>query len=354
MDEFWKVEKDPEKNWDCRAIRKEFLDRMTEDYQPQNQKQSDVRLFPFVELVKEHQELGKPRLALCFRGNDQKSEKVDIYHNTHRMFRFSSQTLYVNHDYFKYCPDSEKERLINSLITKYGFKKVSKGLSRTIDAQLLAKLDDLYGDLIEVFDYYFSSAKRQLEKERQQQLFHFLTEQQNGYFAYDLEFAQRHRRKADRENNEENGESNRTDMLAVKFCMGSPAALAFIEVKSDKTACEGESDVKTHIDSMLKYPKDEEILKARRREARLIMHQYNKLGLITLEKDPGLKKYKDLYKDLSLERVLVFTDTAKEWRKSDKGKEVLSHVKIIEEKEIELPISETEKETIIWMVFDKL
>lgn len=344
MNELKKTNED----WDCRAISDNFLNKLKEG-----------NLRPFVELVKRHQKLEEPRLALCFRGNDSNGEKVDIYYNTHRMFRLSSRTLYVNSDYIKKCPDAEREEIINYL-AQHNFKKISSGWSKTIDERLLANLEELYKKLVKVFDCYFKNSKNKREKERQQQLFHFMNEQENGYFTYDLEFAQKHLSKAERKNAEEDGESNRTDMLAVKFCKSKPIALAFIEVKSDEGACEGTSGVEAHIKDMLRYPKKPETLRARYDEACLIMFQYHELGLIDLQIDFNnekcRKEYEEQYRALyeqSLEKVLVFTDTAVDWLNNDKGQKVVNQVRIIQEEEIELPISETEKETIIWVVFDK-
>ena len=358
MSELVKTEDD----LDCRAIKKEFLDKLKGDYSP------------FVDLVKNHSEL-----ALCFRGNNKKGnkpyEKVCIYRNNHVMFSFAMDKLYFNPNFFRYCDDwKEKIDYLGSNFKfiiknkdllkpvkwsknrKTGFEAYStefytKELEREISQNPLDNdtLDQLYKFLTKIFDTFFDDEKQkdcflqwsldnnyieygnitkeglknyikerkkksETEKIRQQQIFSFMREQKNGYFIYDMEFSQPNENRHSQKQNTEAGISNKPDMLAIRFDSdGKPAALVFVEVKSTYKACD---DTKTgvipHIEKMDKYP--EYRLPNRRREAYLIMCQYEELGLIKLDTPIVWEEYEDL----PLEKILIFTDDAVDWLKENR------------------------------------
>lgn len=339
-------------DWDCRAISPEFLAKFCKD--------GDY--YPFVTLVEKHLEL-----QLCFRGNDYldkiplKGGKVCIYVYNHAMFTITPDKLYINPNYLRYCKDWRKIK--EELLEEYGFnngkdinpdikknKKYSSSFSNNqISVNLTKdfiknKLNGLYELLKRVFNDFFSeekdkcvdrflkwnndhnkkyinkippkdyenNKKKKLEKKRQQELFCIMQDQKDGYYFYDMEFQQKHKDKDELKAEIERGTSNKPDMQAIRFGKdGKPEAIVFVEVKCTKAAYYGkESGLDTHVEAMLQYSEEE--LVRRRREAYMILHQYEKLGLRQFERKIDWREYTDL----SLEIILVFTDEAIDiWKK---------------------------------------
>lgn len=353
-----KVYEKTREDWDCRAIPQGFLEKFYEN----------GNYYPFVELVKKDKEL-----QLCFRGNDYKDNpatggKVCIYRNNHAMFTLTSKKLYFNPNYLRYC--NEWQQILEVLTNEYGFgngKKIElvvkkeeryscsfsvNQISVTITSDLLNKIEKLYQLLSGVFDEFFSNSeetcvdrflewsninnkvyagtipsedyvnnkKRKLEKIRQQQLFSSkeLQIQKDGYYFYDMEFQQKHRNKKEQEEAKKRGESNKPDMQAIRFGKdGKPEALVFVEVKCTKSAYDGDaSGLNKHIEAMRNYP--EKNLNLRRREAYLLLHQYEQLGLRNFERQIEWEEYKQL----PLEILLIFTDEAKVIWREDKTSEI--------------------------------
>lgn len=289
---------------DCRAISEPFLRKFMVGGVYHN----------FVTLVQNH-----PELELCFRGNSYVKNpttggRVCIYRDNHAVFTITSRTIYFNTAYMKYSSD-RKEKL-NTLIKKYEFNKgvdivyeekiESKNLliSRKADAEIMKNIEEIYSVVLkEVFDKYLENGH--LEKKRQQELFRCMQYQKNGYYFYDMEYQQRHDSKAEQDDARENGESNKPDMQAIRFGKdGKPKALVFVEVKSTLSAYTGKSGVIKHIKGMRNYP--ECYKDSRRREAFLLLNQYEKLGLKEFER----KVIEDEYRKLPLEHILIFTDEA--------------------------------------------
>ena len=344
-------------DWDCRAISPEFLAKFCKD--------GDY--YPFVTLVEKHSEL-----QLCFRGNDYldkiplKGGKVCIYVYNHAMFTITPDKLYINPNYLRYCKDWRKIK--EELLEEYGFNngkdinpdvKKNKMYSSSFSNNQISvnltkdfiknKLNGLYELLKRVFNDFFSeekdkcvdrflkwnndhnkkyinkippkdyenNKKKKLEKKRQQELFCIMQDQKDGYYFYDMEFQQKHKDKDELKAEIERGTSNKPDMQAIRFGKdGKPEAIVFVEVKCTKSAYSGEkSGLDKHVKAMLQYSEEE--LVRRRREAYMILHQYEKLGLRQFERKIDWREYTDL----PLEIILVFTDEAIDiWkRKVDLG-----------------------------------
>ena len=199
------------------------------------------------------------------------------------------------------------------------------------------ELDDIYLLLSEVFDRFFDEKykddqfllwankndpvnkglvfqkkkKVELEKIRQQQLFSLMKAQTDGYYFYDMEFEQKHKSSEDKELDKEKGLNNKPDMQAIRYDTdGNPSAWGFVEVKCTKMAYGGKSGLKEHVNKMRKYILDEENLKRRRREAYLIMSQYEKLKLEMFKKPLNDNDFANLPAEI----LLIFTDDAiSEW-----------------------------------------
>lgn len=388
MDLFEKTEDD----WDCRAISQKFLNEFC----------SGGRYHPFVELVKKHSEL-----ELCFRGNDYTNKpttggKVCIYRNNHAMFTITPQTLYFNPNYLRYCKDWEN--ILEMLTNEYGFSKgktmklivkrekkhscafSDDSIAAKLDGDVLANLQDylegLYQLLSKVFDnffstdkdlqvdrflewanqydskyakeispkYYESHKKIEIEKIRQQQLFSSeeLQSQKSGYYFYDMEFQQKHKNKQEQEEARKNGESNKPDMQAIRFGSdGKPKALVFVEVKCTKSAYYGESGLYKHIEAMSNYPK--EAFERRRREAYLILHQYEQLGLRKFDRKICPREYEGL----PLEIILVFTDEAISFWKKDETPDIMILKKKDTYMEREISLPNGEKGLLVCVELDK-
>lgn len=322
-------------DFDCRAISDDFLQCFMSD---KNGKKG--KLYPFLELVKKHEEL-----MFCFRGNGN-SESIIIYRNNQSMFRITKNTVYFNPNYLRYSTNwkdylkqlcdfgygkGKKIELDKVNQSKKGYScsfKTSPVFSANIDKDYLDNLDDIYILMSKIFDEYFcpnkflcdqfllennivkNNKKEHTEKIRQQQLFQIFKEQKNGYFFYDLEFQQKHKSKEYLKEDIEKKINNKPDMQAVRFDEnGDVKAIVFVEVKSTAEAYYGNSGLDKHIKSMRNYRP--ELLESRRREALLLLDQYEKLGIITLEK----KLNPDVFEKLPLEILLVFTDDAiKKWK----------------------------------------
>jgi len=329
-------------DWDCRAVSEEFLSQLKKGGNSKG-----TPLYYFTDLVKKHKEL-----SFCFRGNGG-TDCVIIYRNNHAMFKITPRTVYFNPNFLRYCSDWEQK--LNQLHA-YGFgkgknielddvKTSTRGkscsfkdspvFSANINRVFIANLEDIYSLMTEIFDDYFCMEERclldqfllskgikeksrkieHLEKDRQQQLFAEMKCLKDGYYSYDAEFQQKHKGLDELHEDIENGVSNKPDMLALRMnSEGHPEAIVSIEVKCTRSAYYGKSGVKKHIESMRKYP--EKNTSARRREAFLIIRQYNELGLYNA---PELEP--EEFENLPLEQMLIFTDEAIKLWKNDASME---------------------------------
>jgi hypothetical protein len=300
-------------------------------------------LHPFVELVKNHNEL-----ELCFRGNG-KPEKISIYCNNHQVLKIDlTGIIYVSFNHARYC-----ENWMDYLkkLVEFGFaipdNPLQKGkrdnigelkrYSHNIEDYLsYAEVEKLYIEGIKpIFDRFFevNGQKNTIdyfkketgispyivtpyvltEKIRQQKLYSAMVDIKGGYFFYDLEFAQKHKCKKDQEDDKAN---NKPDMQAIKFNIsGKPEKLVFVEVKCTKAAWNGgTSGLKDHVERMRDYQNQKNNMQSRREEACEILRQYAGLGLRNLKED---MKFDDKdFSNLELEILVVLTDEAKKkWDK---------------------------------------
>ena len=353
-------------DWDCRALPSEFIERF-------GKSSHKISLFPFIELVTAHEEL-----ELVFRGNHYSKNpnsggEAVIYRNNHAMFTIRAKSVLFNPNYLRYYPDWENA--LNDLVNIYGYNhgkipklgkvKCSKNprtkavsfscsfekdyISAPITEKFFEKLNDLYLLFSKIFDAFFSTdqafmddqfliwgnvndqeykgqvkfKKKKIEQEkiRQQQLFSLMKNQENGYLFYDMEFEQKHQSKEDAEVDRINGLNNKPDMQAIRFDeSGNPKAWVFVEVKCTESAYNGNSSLKKHIEKMRKYIANEENLIRRRREAYLMLSQYEKLGLINLKK----KINPSVYEKLDAEVVIIFSDEAIQKWKTDTDKTIIA------------------------------
>ncbi|MCM1233898.1 MAG: hypothetical protein NC489_27650 [Ruminococcus flavefaciens] len=325
------------KNEDCRAISDDFLKK----FMPE-ESGGTGEYIAFLELVKKC----RGKLVLCFRGNNADFEAVCIYYNNHLVYKIEYKKYKKNYKYkgkgergkvtinFNHARYSENYEYFWRQINKeFGFNPEAKDtpeiknpsvgvgyITNDINKKILENVENIYINCLhpmlnDSFDpnkttdyfkkYAVSNEKKTvskakwLEKIRQQQLFCKMKSIQNGYFVFDMEFAQRSTPNKEKHKNE-------PDMLAVRFDEEG-CAYVFVEVKCKPEACKGDSGVIAHLEAMMKYSEDDEYMKARRREAVFIMNQYKKLGLYPSLGDIKEEDFK------TIESLFIFTDGAVSW-----------------------------------------
>lgn len=290
-------------------------------------------------------------LQMCFRGNDSQ-EKVIVYKNNHKVWeivKYTGQHKYkvgISFKHARYCDDLET---ILEKFVELGFRR--KTLSQIIDngylytdyqtsfsEEFVAKT---YSLIRQLFDSYFNYEHRTngihkekdwlktknnkeidsdvevlytdkkflVEKIKQQELFYNVFNDIQGCFAYDLEFSQKYPSKDYKKQNNVN--SNQPDMLAIK-ANEDKVDMVFIEVKSLKSACTGDSGVIKHLRGMVNYideiiveskDKKYKVLENRKTEACEIIKAYKELGLRACDKEITVDDFD------RVEIMLVFTDT---------------------------------------------
>lgn len=295
----------------------------------------------FTKLVLNHPN----ELVLCFRGNS--NNKAVVYYNNHIVFSISAEgSVSISFDHARYCENWVKYK--EDLENKYQFSmgelrlhaKRSEGSAPTYTighakrASQKTPLTEedvncLYEKMVKVMmDSYFSAkahhaydrfyscknpsaprryaSKNYGEKKSQQALFLAFKSLDDGYFFYDMEYAE--------PNGKEKNCKNQPDMLAIRFEHGMPKALVFVEVKSSRSALDGKSGLGEHIKGMAEYPliNDGLSLQTRREDARLILNQYYDLGLYSIP-----HKYNPSeFQALPFEMMVIFTDDVKEYNLS--------------------------------------
>ena len=342
-------------DWDCRALGQAFLEKFKEG----------GSLYPFIKLVKDHNEL-----TIALRGNDQapidkpiNGGAVIIYMKNHAMFTIHPKTVTINPNYLRYCEDwkTKLEEVMSFGFNKgqlielgevkcsinrrgeeaYTWSFKTDSISIPIETIMAASndgkkpiLDEVVNLMYEIFSAFFDkkehqkdqfllwankhdkkyagkielrNKKRELEKERQQQLYSYMRSQTEGYFCYDMEYEQKHKSKIDKEEDKKNGLSNKPDMQAIRFDKdGKPAAWVFVEVKSTASAYGGTSGLREHIKKMRKYTENKENIKRRLRESYLVLHQLCDMGLIELEHDIDPSEFEKMKPEI----LVVLTDDA--------------------------------------------
>ncbi|SKB93213.1 hypothetical protein SAMN06296386_109112 [Lachnospiraceae bacterium] len=289
----------------------------------------------FVQLVRENSN----ELELCFRGNSESAPRISIYKNNHIIFSvLASGKLEISFNHARYYKDWEKAYY--SLVNDYGFSEKKYDGNGNIDIGKITRsavqkgplsyeqISKIYKDiLIPIFDSYFEASEngkaydyykgeyservnKNTEKIKQQALYSKLNTIEDGYFFYDLEFAQRHENIACLKEDKNN---NKPDMWGLKFDKnGKPEKIVVAEVKCTKGAMNGTSGIVTHLEKMRYY----DIFPERRKEACQIMNQYAMLGLRNLNSG-NYFNYED-FKSLEPEILLIFTGEAAVLWKNDK------------------------------------
>ncbi|WP_026489114.1 hypothetical protein [Butyrivibrio sp. XBB1001] len=160
-----------------------------------------------------------------------------------------------------------------------------------------------------------------VEKRWQQRLLFHFNNLQDGYYAYDLEFAQKFPDKdfvdklARKLENDEYKKvkaadikaalgTNEPDMLAIRYEGGNPKALVLIEVKSTEIACMGDSSVEKHMQGMAEYAKQSIFISKRVTDAYESLKQYKEMGII----ESGVE-IKGLPENPPVEKVLLLTNS---------------------------------------------
>ncbi len=326
---------------------------------------------PFVDLVKESESDNSkiPSLMLCFRS---RNDSVTIYYNNHIVWNLSitkkepKVSISANHArYSDNWPailkaigmdsnivDKKAEMLKNGKVIDFdAFSRsavnLPEGYTRNTLHYLIGMIDD-YFDAKKDWDYFknrkahkgydrqkkeFIEGKRDLvEKKRQQEFFQNNRSLCGGYFVYDMEY------KHEYGNQEEMDadfkymgvkKANQTDCLAIKFDdHGNPIKLAFVEIKSlDGSMTDNKingSGLKAHMINMDKYiTMHPDYMKLRLEEAKDILILYYKLGLRGVSKDMSTVDFSKLALPGNQEIVLVYTDSARKYVKSESGKKWL-------------------------------
>ena len=300
---------------------------------------NDEILGEFTQFVKNHQ----AEFQMCFRGNGE-NEKVIIYKNNHAFWTITKNKdknnrkykISVSFNHARYCSNWEdlKNKLVdkkydfkNKELTKDGISEISTEFKTSFSKEFVQGTYEIINEIFgKFFEYknrtdnchlekdYFKSCYNKTEsttnknflaeKIMQQKLFTDIFIGGENCFAYDLEFSQKYPNKEYKKTN--NIESNQPDMLGIRDT-GNGFILVFIEVKSLKSACQGDSGVLKHLNGMLKYI-DEDILgqkviENRKKDACKIIDAYKKLGLREYLKNTTKDEF------IGTEILFVFTDT---------------------------------------------
>ncbi len=364
------IEKNASDN-DCRALSNSFL----VEFMPGG------KYHVFVDLINKYND----ELEICLRGNNQPSEAVCIYYNNHLVYKIEANgNITINFNHARYSSNyREYWKLINHT---YGFnksavdnprikvseKKNKRGhtsyytsigiITSKFSEDLGRNVEKIYVNcirrmLIDSFDFlcctdqFRATANKYagyrgkltqtgkkslwLEKIRQQQLFSKIKYQKDGYFLYDLEFAQK---TIDGVDDYEDALTNEPDMLAIYFDdKGLPKKFVFVEVKSTETAYSGESGMVEHLKKMKEYPTDN--LPARLREAALILYQYKQIGICDIEQDVIMERFIEVANNKP-EYLFIFTDKAVKKFKDDNRPEIKdfkNNARRIETMDIHIP-----------------
>lgn len=296
-------------------------------------------LHSFVELVKDKEEL-----ELCFRGNTGK--QCSIYYNNHEFFKISL----VNHQP-RLSFNMNHARYWHELDARNGFIKQKKELNHygliwkesddqknrwvISDGRLYTRddLEALYKIRKKMMKSYFSidendlndvfvkerrakiTDKLKVEKKEQQKIMSNNTNCKNGYYVYDMEYAQPFKSKKVREiykNITGDTKQNKPDLLAIRFEEGKPKALVFIELKSTEAAMKGKSGAISHMIGMRNYVENslnKEFIDNRKKEAYGMMLSYQQLGIHNC----NCHIVKEDFENISeIELLLVLTDNMSE------------------------------------------
>ena len=182
------------------------------------------------------------------------------------------------------------------------------------------QIKDIYKNILKpMFGSYFKAAEKKSaidyfkkeekvtvsgkkEKVEQQNLYRRFVNTHDGYYFYDLEFAQRHENMSSLLGDKNN---NKPDMWGLHFgAEMKPDRIVVVEVKCTEAAMKGGSGIVTHLQKMKNYDK----LPERRKEACQLMNHYAMLELRGLNN--SIEFDYDDFKKLPVEIMLIFTDDA--------------------------------------------
>lgn len=312
---------------DCRAISQDG---------PLWKALSEGELSALVELVK-----NKPDLELCFRGNSS-TDSITVYYNNNQFVRYYESNNRIkatfNRDHARYFEDREK---INKQIAKElkrpgdfeNFYDLRKKVMRSYFDESLTK-DYIKGIVLD------RKKDCKYEKQEQQKLMTANTNRENGYYIYDMEYAQAFQSREVKEIYEKltaSEKHNKPDSLAIRYEEGKPVALVFVELKTTKSAMTGNSSAINHIIGMRNFVEWDkkknkgQFIKNRLVEAHEVMEEYQILNLHGC----GIRKVED-FTSLPVELLLVITgnerinlpysETAKAYLYKDSVKERIHKV----------------------------
>ena len=108
---------------------------------------------------------------------------------------------------------------------------------------------------------------------------------------------------------------NKPDCLAIRFADHKPVSFAFIEIKSNKEAEQGECGTAEHLDGMMDDLLDEEFVRLQINEADKLIHDYQALGLKGLRKEVEIPDIKSFLDEMGTEIIIVYTNDSANGRK---------------------------------------
>ncbi len=259
---------------------------------------------------------------LCIRDN-----YVNLYHKGHNLFKIEptkrpdGYRLIFNFNHARFTQNHE---LIRSNLEQAGceVKDTQNGKGRTLVLKItrktvpsLCKIEQIITTLQQLIDDFFDETKlvdffkeensttrkkeSKLEKQRQHEIMLANRNLENGYFVYDMEFAQSR-------DSIEDDPMGRFDLLALRSEKGKPQALVFIELKSTLEACALNSGVDKHKADLRNYLSN-----------LLSIHRITEMGSI-LNTLKELAIIQDLiptdYSNIQKEILFAFTDEAKKYK----------------------------------------
>ena len=274
--------------------------------------------------------VANPDLNLCFRGNatDKEGRVITIYKNNHRLLNIIKM-LKAKYSYklefnYKHVTEEEKDDYKHKLGARWSLKQSKDNermeceLTDNDDRDFICKSLDC---LVEILDKYFLiKGNSLLEKKRQHELFAAFSDVSNAeedYFIYDLEFYPP-------KNFYENLPSNQADFLAVNYNAGCVNKIVFGEVKSKEGALSGKSGLLSHLEKMLKWKDNIVFVNNRKRELKVLLEHYAKLGLSKNVEDIN---FLDVDK-CDVEILVILTDDAidKYDKASGEGKDTYRNI----------------------------
>lgn len=314
----------------------------------------------FTELVRKHDEL-----ELLFRGNSGSNGEAIIYYRNNVVFKLSvsknrkiaSVTINYNHlRYTKNWPDVIKkynkeygfpQKEINDVphVDKegnkhYGIGYVSSKFRIGIDTIDHDYVESLYALSQSVMEDYFCLKDKEkiidrfrekcgapqtgrakpnyVEKENQQAYFSSTSNIEDGLFVYDLEYKEPFANNAEKKkamDEKKRKKMNKPDCLAIRFADGKPVSFAFVEIKSNKEAEQGECGTAEHLDGMMDDLVDKEFVRFRIEEADQLIHDYQMLGLKDLSEADDVPDIKSFTDNMETEIIIVYTNDSAKGRK---------------------------------------